>query len=156
LSNVCHRGKKPSLIITEDSDVVPYAVRTTMFKLDSDFNGQVLRYRDISSKNDKLNWTGFGEVHVLLACIGSGCDYLDNLPGVGLITSTHYVRDAFSMDTTSTSRLDTSPLHPVEKLIQLLLRNHGRNLTPTEKRQYEQTFINSIALFRHPVVYDER
>ena len=152
LSKTFQQLNVPSLVITEDSDTIPYGVRTTLFKLNckqgTAFHGEVLKYRDVTAQDhEKLDWSQFTESMVACACIGSGCDYLGNLPGCGIVTSTQHVRKAFfESDLTETSAL--------EVLLDLFISNHGRHLTGKEQREYKRNFIEALALFRHPVVYD--
>lgn len=70
-------------VVTEDSDLLLFGCDYVVLKLDRDFNGQLIRRRKINDclgpKSLNYNFEKFRRM-----CILSGCDYLPNLPGIGL------------------------------------------------------------------------
>jgi exonuclease-1 len=65
------------IVVTEDSDSIPYACRDILFKLDRDGSCQRLILSDLSNQLiDKFDLRAFSEEMILVMCILSGCDYL--------------------------------------------------------------------------------
>ena len=104
---------------------------------------------------------------VTVVCVAAGCDYLKNLPMVGLIKARQYVVEAFKYyvsgeNQTPTNRKSKSknaeiPLPPLRRLFDILKGyKHMKYLTPKGVEKYELNFLRSLVLFRHPVVYDPR
>ncbi|XP_054169121.1 exonuclease 1-like [Oppia nitens] len=67
-------------VITEDSDLLVFNCRLCLFKLDAKGNGQLM---DMSLLKECLG-DGFDVNKLRHMSIMSGCDYLANLPGIGL------------------------------------------------------------------------
>ena len=77
------RNKYADIIITEDSDLILFGCSKILFKLDRTGNGSLFELENLSSSlgNAARNFTLDTFRHM---CILSGCDYLANLPKVGL------------------------------------------------------------------------
>lgn len=69
-------------IITEDSDLLPFGVTRCMFKMDRSGNGIEVDLEDIA-KVTEHDFSKFEGDMLLTCCILSGCDYLDNIKGIG-------------------------------------------------------------------------
>lgn len=70
-------------VISEDSDLIPYACPRMIYKLDKDGNGKEVQFRDLGLVKD-LDLSRFSAEMFRHMCILSGCDYLESLPGMGL------------------------------------------------------------------------
>ena len=72
------------IIITEDSDLLAFGAQKILYKLDfTTLNGEEICLENI--KHDKaagFNW--FTHNMFLTTCIMAGCDYLDQIKGVGM------------------------------------------------------------------------
>jgi exonuclease-1 len=71
------------LVITEDSDLIPYGCPQVFFKMDKFGQGVDFQYSNLV-RNRELDLNNFTKQMVLEMCIMSGCDYLPSLPGMGL------------------------------------------------------------------------
>jgi exonuclease-1 len=72
-------------VITEDSDLIVFGCRKILFKLNpSTGAAQEYAYDRLPQLKDMKNWdlARFREV-----CILAGCDYLPNIPKIGLKTA---------------------------------------------------------------------
>lgn len=127
-------------VITEDSDLTLFGCRKILFKLD--LAGEcVLVDADklhlaMDCRLDKFSMDKFR-----LMCILSGCDYVDSLPGIGLVKACKFV-----MKTE-----ETDVLRALDKIPAYL---NMRQLTVTE--EYKINVMKAMATFMHMVVYDPR
>jgi exonuclease-1 len=72
------------VVITEDSDLLPYGARCVLYKLDySTYRGDELNLERLKDNPDPC-LRSFTHCMFLSACILSGCDYLPQVRGVGL------------------------------------------------------------------------
>ncbi len=86
------------LVITEDSDLIPYRVEKILFGLERDGHGKLLVVDDIFTAPPGQNvWNGhdycmqgWNSDMLVLMCVVSGCDYL-KLENVGLVTAHNVV-----------------------------------------------------------------
>ena len=71
-------------IITEDSDLLAFGAKKILYKLDfNNFCGEEICLDEIKhDKESGYNWFSHGQF--LMTCIMAGCDYLDQIKGVGL------------------------------------------------------------------------
>ena len=71
-------------IITEDSDLLAFGAKKILYKLDfTTLNGEQICLDEMKhDKSSGFNW--FSHVQFLMTCIMAGCDYLDQIKGVGL------------------------------------------------------------------------
>jgi len=76
------------MVISEDSDTIPYGCKDIIFKLERDGSCQRLLLSDLQTQIiDKFDLRNFNADMILTMCILSGCDYLDSIKGMGLKTS---------------------------------------------------------------------
>ena len=106
------RHKIVDVVISDDSDCVPYGVKTVLFKLGATGWGSELKRRSLGA-NEDLSFNGWTEemVRVLLLllesrcskvvvdmlsdvdeqflqlCVLAGCDYCPSIYGVGIVTA---------------------------------------------------------------------
>jgi exonuclease-1 len=80
------------IVITEDSDLLPYGCRTVIFKLDKEGDGIAIEKEHIplSQPMSFASWTD--EQFILFCCL-AGCDYLPSLCNIG-IKSAHRIVSA--------------------------------------------------------------
>ena len=88
--------KHVDLVITEDSDLLAFGVEVCFFKLDHSGNGTVI---DMKKLNKIKEFKHYERDMFLIACIISGCDYLDSIKGVGFKKAVKMVEDAGKEDT---------------------------------------------------------
>ncbi|KAI3929633.1 hypothetical protein MKX01_025801 [Papaver californicum] len=77
-------SKQVDAVITEGSDLIPFGCPRIIFKMDK-FGQGVQFQSSLLQKSKELNLSGFTQQMVLEMCILSGCDYLQSLPGMGLM-----------------------------------------------------------------------
>lgn len=70
-------------VISEDSDLLVFGVKRLITKLDQ-FGECVEVSRDRFSACKEISLAGWSDREFRMMCILSGCDYLDNVAGVGL------------------------------------------------------------------------
>jgi len=75
--------KKCSVVITEDSDLLPFGVTCCLFKMDKNGDGIEVDISEMMT-NDETIFEKFTPDMFLTCCILSGCDYLDSIKGIGL------------------------------------------------------------------------
>ncbi|MCO5576319.1 hypothetical protein L7F22_030128 [Adiantum nelumboides] len=120
------------VIITEDSDAIPFGCSKVLFKMDKFGQGVEFQYNDIA-KNRDLNFTSFTKQMILEMCILSGCDYLPSLPGMGIKRAHGLMRR----------------LRNYQKVIKHLKFN-GVSIPSS----YEEMFTKALLTFHHQPVYD--
>lgn len=73
-------------VLTEDSDLLAFGAKCVLFKTDfKSLTVDELKLDDIPKNCAKFK--GWSHCRFVAACILAGCDYLPNLPGVGLATA---------------------------------------------------------------------
>ncbi len=91
-------------IITEDSDLAAYGCKTVLFKMGSD--GAIDEYsRDRLFHTDKFRGWSLTEFRQM--CILSGCDYLTNIPNIGINTAYEMMRAHKTADNVSVQSMFT-------------------------------------------------
>jgi exonuclease-1 len=71
------------VIITEDSDLLPFGAKTVFFKMDKLGEGQEVVLADLQ-QCQQPRFAGWTHEQFLHMCILSGCDYTPTIPGLGL------------------------------------------------------------------------
>ncbi|KAK1323916.1 Exonuclease 1 [Acorus calamus] len=124
--------KLVDVVITEDSDMIPFGCSRIVFKMDK--YGQGVEFRSSMLRQNKdLDFSGFDKQMLLEMCILSGCDYLQSLPGMGLKRAHALLRKFKSYD----------------KVIK-----HLRYSAVSVPPLYEENFKKAMWTFQHQRVYD--
>ena len=132
-------------VITEDSDILAFGCPRVLFKLDQDGRAQQILHADlfhapIEGLGDLRGWD---EESFLRLCILSGCDYLPNVPGMGL-------RSAYRL-------LARYRQDPDRALRALRLQQFGKGSSAAQvPPDYEVKFREAFLTFRHQRVFDPR
>ncbi|KAG7380688.1 Rad2 nuclease [Phytophthora pseudosyringae] len=129
------RQKIVDVVISEDSDCVPYGVKTTLLKLEPDGWGKELKRRSLGA-NEELSFVGWTEGMFIQLCVLAGCDYCPSVPGVGIITAYKLV-----------SKYNT-PM----KVLKALQQQKGSSLP----EEFAEHFYSAILTYRHQLVFDPR
>eukprot|EP00834_Sanchytrium_tribonematis_P000676 NODE_13_length_54415_cov_0.522424.p10 type:complete len:437 gc:universal NODE_13_length_54415_cov_0.522424:43026-44336(+) len=84
LAYLCKNGHV-DYVITEDSDLLAYGCPRVIFKLDKSQNGEGMLVEITKGKQQctELNMKNWTESQFRTFCILCGCDYLDNIKGIG-------------------------------------------------------------------------
>lgn len=131
--------KIADFIITEDSDLVLFGCQKVLFKLT--LSGSCLLMESdklhLSMPNCRPEKFSFKKFRMM--CILSGCDYVDSLPGIGLIKACK-----FAMKTEETDMRKALPKLPAYL--------NMRQLQVTD--DYVENFLKAEATFLHMFVYD--
>ena len=83
-------------IVTEDSDLLAFGVEMCFFKLDQAGYGTEI---DLKKLRKIKEFKHYENDMFLIACIISGCDYLDSIKGIGFKKAVKLVEDAGKSDT---------------------------------------------------------
>lgn len=114
-------------IISEDSDMLVFGAKRLISKLDR--HGDCIELnRDDFAACKEVSLVGWTDADFRLMCILSGCDYLQNIPGMGLKTAYRYVRKHKT----------------VERIVQMLRFENKTTIPPTyldNFRRAEFTFL---------------
>lgn len=83
------------VVISEDSDLIPYGCKDIVFKLDRTTGScQRLVLADLSTQMiEKFDLRAFTREMLRCLCVLSGCDYLDSIKGMGLKKSHKLVHE---------------------------------------------------------------
>lgn len=125
-------------VITEDSDLMLFGCSKVLFKLDLTGCGLMIEaeklYLAMGCKQEKYSFDKFRHM-----CILSGCDYLDSLPGIGLVKARKFVL--------------LTEEHDIRKaLTKIPAYLNMRQLDVSE--EYKTNFLKADATFKHMIVYD--
>ncbi|KRZ54182.1 Translation initiation factor IF-2, mitochondrial [Trichinella nativa] len=85
------------LVISEDSDLIPFGCSKVLFKMDMLGNG-VLYEKEKLHLAMSVPEKSFSFQNFRRSCILSGCDYLENLPGIGIKKSIKFFQKTFDVD----------------------------------------------------------
>ena len=127
------------IVISEDSDCIPFGCSVVFFKLDRFGNGEVIDSRTLSkrtygsSSTSSVSLARFTEGMILDMCILSGCDYLPSMPGMGVKRAHHYVYKFKKTDR--------------------ILRGIRFDASHAWPKNYEKDFKKARLCFRHQRVY---
>lgn len=127
-------------VITEDSDLTLFGCTKILFKLD-------LTGACVLVESDKFHLAmncaldKFSMDKFRLMCVVSGCDYIDSLPGIGLVKACKFVM--MTEETNLWRALDKIPAYL-----------NMRQLTVSD--EYKENVHKALATFLHMVVYDPR
>eukprot|EP01083_Nonionella_stella_P100470 283420_1 len=154
-----YKQKQIDFVLTEDSDLVLFGVRKALYKFDpKTMSGQFLdldlikdyktptdakkRKKDLCSflkkywvtrDTDDAAKRNKKEKEFVHACVLSGCDYVDRLPGIGLKTAIKHCTENRKM----------------EYLLSTLMMSK-----PQAPKDYHIQFKRAVLTFRHQTVYD--
>ncbi|KAG3117852.1 hypothetical protein PI124_g4299 [Phytophthora idaei] len=129
------RQKIVDVVISQDSDCVPYGVKTVLFKLGPDGWGSELKRRSLGA-NEELSFVGWTEEMFIQLCVLAGCDYCPSVSGVGIITAYKLV---------STYKTPT-------EILTALQQQKGSSVP----ENYPEHFYSAILTYRHQLVFDPR
>ena len=118
-------------IIATDGDMLPYGCDRLFYRMNSDGIGRYIE-RSKVFKSKEVGLTEFTEDMFLYMCILAKCDYLNNIPRVGIKTAIEAVRMGRTIDTT------------FAYLQQRFTLPEG----------YREGFQKALNTFRHQVVFD--
>lgn len=126
--------------ISEDSDLILYGCDYVLYKLDKDLNGVLFCNSELfdclGDEAEKFDFRKFKRM-----CILSGCDYVQNLTGIGLMKA-----KKFFSTITSTSMERILPCLPrVLKMKNLVV-----------PKEYVEKFIQAENVFDHQLVFCPR
>ncbi|KHJ40861.1 hypothetical protein D918_09070 [Trichuris suis] len=126
------------VVISEDSDLIPFGCTKVMFKMDISGSGQLYE-RDKLHLALQVTIEKFDFAKFRRSCILSGCDYVSNLPGIGIRKAIKFFNKVTSDDP-----------RKFLKMIPMYLRMP--KLVVTE--EYIERFIEAENTFLYQVVFD--
>ena len=74
------------VVITEDSDLLAFGAKRVLYKLNKQGDGEEYALEDIPLCTE-VKFSGWNSNMFLTLCVLSGCDYLEQVPNVGLKTA---------------------------------------------------------------------
>ncbi|RNA40270.1 exonuclease 1-like [Brachionus plicatilis] len=125
------------IIITEDSDLILFGCEKIMYKLDINGFGQLVQKEKIISITQFDSADNFERFRWM--CILSGCDYLENLPGIGLGKAKKLLKSITKSD------IDyiVKQMPKVLKMPNLIITN-----------EYIENFKKADKTFKYQIVFD--
>ena len=123
-------------VISEDSDLLVFGCETVLFKMDDTGNGFLINLSEVGNVKGH-NMLGFSEDSFRHMCILSGCDYLDSIPGIGLVTA-HKLMRRYGFD-------------PIKAIT--AVRMEKPNSVP---ENYEDSFQQANNTFLYQIVFDPK
>jgi len=120
-------------VITEDSDLLIFGVTRVMFKMDKSGIGIEIDLDNLE-KVEELNFRTFTPDMLLLACIISGCDYIDRISGIGFKKAHKLVYEHGD---------------DIQAIVRKI-RREGKHFIP---KGYEETFEKALLTFKFQLVY---
>ncbi|CAF4060796.1 unnamed protein product [Rotaria sp. Silwood2] len=131
-----NRAKIADYVITEDSDLVLFGCHHILFKLDDQGNGELFERTKFDLKKE-FGLDNFERFRWM--CILSGCDYLENINGIGLVKAKKI--------------MSRTQVTNIELILKQLPQNLGKlNLRITD--DYIKGFKRAHLAFLHQIVYD--
>jgi exonuclease-1 len=125
-------------IITEDSDLLVFGCRNVLFKLDAVTSTVVLisrsNFASVTSAENSFSLLGWSDVQFRRMAMLSGCDYLENIGGVGLKTAWSLLKKH----------------RTVENVVKVLRREGKKNIP----NGYLEEFSLAEKVFLHQRVYN--
>ncbi|ODH49597.1 hypothetical protein GX48_04250 [Paracoccidioides brasiliensis] len=119
-------------IISEDSDMLVFGAKRLLSKLDKHGDCVEINRSDFTACQD-ISLIGWTDAEFRAMCILSGCDYLDNLPRMGLKTAYRNIRK----------------YKTVEKTMKMIQFEGGSRVPP----QYLEDFKRAEFTFLHQLVF---
>nr|XP_022912550.1 exonuclease 1 [Onthophagus taurus] len=133
-------SKIVDFVISEDSDLTLFGCNQILFKMDINGNGVLVNADKLNDcmklRSDKFSFDKFRYM-----CILSGCDYLDNLPGVGL-------KKALKFISVTENPSIYNALSQISSYLKL------SNVTVTD--EYRENFMIADATFQYQIIFDPK
>ncbi|RMX68757.1 hypothetical protein KXD40_005016 [Peronospora effusa] len=129
------RHKLVDVVISDDSDCVPYGVKTVLLKLDLNGWCSELKRRSLGA-NEELSFVGWTEEMFIQLCVLAGCDYCPSVRGIGIITAFKLVNQ-----------------YKTPKEVLEALQHQKESLVP---KDFAKHFYSAILTYRHQLVFDPR
>ena len=107
-----------------------------------------------------IDFTDFTPLMMSSLFVLLGCDYNNHkkLKGIGLITAVRIIRNAFLAasisSTDTTTHHTTNCLNKVWDEAYLSSYESSSTLTKEFKHNYQQSFVEALFMYRHPIVFD--
>ena len=115
------------MVFTEDSDLLAFGCTHVFFKMDNLGNGD---YINLENLTEVKQFECYKEDMFLIACIFSGCDYLESVKGVGLKKAVKLVS-----------------VHP-EDTVQACFRALKADSKVDWPRKFERKFLKAFLTFK--------
>lgn len=125
------------IIITEDSDLILFGCEKIFYKLDMNGDGQLVEKSKIISVTQFDSADNFERFRWM--CILSGCDYLENLPGIGLGKAKKLLK-----------QVKKNEIEQILKQASKVLKMPNLNVT----NDYIEKFKKADNTFKYQVVFD--
>ncbi|TYJ99023.1 exonuclease 1 [Cucumis melo var. makuwa] len=122
-------------VITEDSDMIAYGCKATIFKMDRYGNGEEMMLDKIfNSASCTPSFRDFDKELLTGMCVLAGCDFLPSVPGIGIARAYALVSKHRNLE----HALSALKLQKKEKM----------------PEDYFKLFRQAMAVFQHAQIYD--
>ncbi|ETW03974.1 hypothetical protein, variant [Aphanomyces invadans] len=125
--------KYVDVVISEDSDLIPYGCHTVLFKMNDLGQALEFRRRHIGAC-EAFSFIGWTELQFLQLCVLAGCDYCPTVPGVGFVSAYKIAKSC-----------------PYPSMVLNYLHQHHSDVLPAS---YDADFYRALLTFRHHIVYN--
>eukprot|EP00923_Selenidium_pygospionis_P027209 GHVN01048891.1.p1 GENE.GHVN01048891.1~~GHVN01048891.1.p1 ORF type:complete len:304 (-),score=46.24 GHVN01048891.1:744-1547(-) len=95
------------VVISEDSDLLPFGCRSVFYKLDHNGGGYEIEWNSLTQQSGLLPPCFFTLDNLISLCVLSGCDYLQSVSGVGVKTAAKMMQ-ACNCNVDQVSRVDVT------------------------------------------------
>ncbi|CAN1180383.1 Exonuclease 1 [Linum perenne] len=127
-----------SAVITEDSDLLAYGCKATIFKMDQHGNGEELVLDGVfdPEASRKPSFQHFNMELFTGMCVLAGCDFLSSVPGIGIVKAYMIV----------------SKYRNLDRVLSVLKLDKGAQMP----EDYIYSFREALAVFQHARIYDPK
>ena len=136
------------VVVSEDSDMIPYGCKDIVFKLDRAGSCQRLKLPSLFAEPiEGFDLSGFDQDMLVAMCVLAGCDYLPSLKGFGIKTSYKVVSKNRSPDKILRAMR-------LQGLIPLVPAYPTAGSSGGQLLEYELSFYKAFATFHHQTIYN--
>lgn len=122
-------------VISEDSDLLVYGCPAVIFKMDQYGNGQeVILDKVFNSVSHAPSFRNFDRILFTGMCVLAGCDFLQSVPGIGIVKAHGLVSKYRNLDR-----------------VLSILKFEKKSQVP---ENYSKSFREAVAVFQHARIYD--
>ena len=149
------------LVVTEDSDLIAHGCDSIVYKTTEGLGkgvaeGILVQRGDLGAVGlvqKSLSLVDFSDVMLAVMFVALGCDYCSSLRQIGSVAARDIVRTAFHGEKGLPDEEREKPV--LQKVFEGLYRQTSeKNLTDEFKKEYEQSFLEALIMYRHPMIYD--
>lgn len=136
------------IVVSEDSDMIPYGCKDIVFKLDRGGSCQRLKLTSLFAEPiEGFDLTSFDQDMVVSMCVLAGCDYLPSVKGFG-------IKSSYKVVAKNRSPEKILRAMRLQGMIPLVSAYPGSGSTGGQLLEYELGFYKAFATFHHQTIYN--